>query len=442
VAESERERQRQAQAPREIWNPDKVTVTRNNTGTGDGSIRVRIQPRTSYSEMRFRASDARHLADDARPSMKLQRDRLTTDDKSLIRNVTLEFTAGADETDGLPALIPFSATTSLFNIDYARLRNSAQPQMATLRNVMNPETRRCASALNLGDGAEDFHDRFVLLGNRFGDCDRVVKSREGDLVFADAVPQRLRHELHDFYDPVYNQFARDLGSEPGIVFVIWRPESPRNDFRLVRSLNRTNLLVFNGPSWEHGFTAQQRDALWEEVAQEQILRRIPAPEEPDALTEAATGYLLKLARAERQQTTSRWLTTEVPEWIAACGRAMSLRTSSTNGQRGPSSYECGLVIQFVYDAVARAKSRGEDSAMRTWRTLLADAYRRKQDGVQPSAFIDSSTDARRIVQGLLSGAMDWTAFGVELGRIGVQLRVTPGQIAPAVQVQSLTNFRD
>jgi hypothetical protein len=303
---------------------------------------------------------------------------------------------------------------------------------------MDPETRRCVSSLRLGDGAEDFHDRFVLLGDRLGDCNRTVNSREGDLIFADNVPQRLRQDLQEFYDLIYNRFARNLGSEPGIVFVIWRPESPRNDFRFVRSLNRTNVLLFNGPSWEQGFTAQQPDALWEDFAQEQIARRIRGG---DASTEAAANYLLKLARAERQQATSQWLTAELPEWIAACGRAMSLMASAPGDLRGASSYACGLVVQFVYDAVSRADSSGEDSVMRTWRTLLADAYRRRQASVQPSAFLDSSADAHRIVEGLLSGVVDWTAFAAELGEVGVQLRMTPGQLAP-VQVQSLEHFLD
>jgi hypothetical protein len=439
VVEGEFERRRQAQLPIRVANPDIVTVTRNSSTTGNGSIRVRLQPYSSQREIRLRASNARKLADGASSRLELQRDRLTTNDGSKIRSVTLEFTAGMDEADGLPVLIPFNATTSLFNIDYVRFDSSTHPLMTTLRNVMEPETRRCTSELGFAGGEDDFHDRFVLLGDTYGDCNRTVKSREGDLLFADSVPQRLRQELRDLYDPVYNQFARNLGSEPGIVFVVWRPESSRSDFRLVPTLNRTSLLVFNGPSWEHGLTEQQREALWEDVAQEQIERRISGG---DVITDAAADYLLNLARAEGQQTTSRWLTAEVPEWIAACGRAMSLRAGATSAPRGIYSYACGLVVQFVYDAVARAKSNGEDSVMRTWRTLLGDAYRRKQNGVSSSAFLDSSADARRSVQGLLSGAVDWAAFAVELGKVGVQLRVTPGPIAPSVQVQSLSNFRD
>ncbi len=230
VSESELEWQRKAQSRRRNTNLDVdfVTVTRNNTRTGKGSIQVRVQPYTPQREIRFRASGARQLAEGENSRLELQRDRLTTKG-SLIRSVSLEFTAGMDEADGLPALIPINARTSLFNFDYVRLGNSTQPLIATLKNVMDPETRRCASELNLGIGATDFHDRFILLGNGFGDCDRTVNSREGEFIFADTVPRRLRQELHDLYDPDYSRFARDLDRESRIMFVIWRPESPRND---------------------------------------------------------------------------------------------------------------------------------------------------------------------------------------------------------------------
>jgi hypothetical protein len=454
VAESERERQRQAQLPSHIKKPDLVLVRRKSTSTVNGSIQVSMLPWIPLREIRLRASDARRRAETAtmakvltlvtfaeyaRHRVEHQRDRLTTDAQSLIHRVNLEFTAGMDEADGLPAVIPFNATTSLFNIDYVRLGNSTQELVVRLSNVMDPETRRCEGELGLGGGEEDFHDRFVLLGDRFGNCDRTAKTREVDLLFADSVPHRLRQELHDIHDPVYNQFSRLLGSEPGIVFVVWRPESPRSDFRFVRSLGRTSLLLFNGPSWEHGFTSRQRDALREEVEQDQIGRRFPGGA---VFTEAAADYLLKLARAERQQTTRRWLTMELPEWVAACARAMRLQENETSAPRGIYSHDCGLVVQFVYDAVARAKSKGENSVMHTWRSLLADAYRRGLDSVASSAFLDSSAEARNMVQGLLTGSMDWTAFALELGKFGLDLRVTPGQLAPSVQVQSLTNFRD
>jgi hypothetical protein len=273
VSEGELALQQKARSRRQNANTDVdfVTVTRNSTRTGNGSISLQVQPFTPQREIRLRASDARQLAEGANSRLQLQRDRLSTQGAP-IRSVTLEFTVDTDEVDGLPALIPFNATTSLFNFDYVRLENSRQPLIATLKNAMDPETWRCTGDLTLGIGDEAFHDRFVLLGNKVGDCDRTVRSREGGLLFSDTVAQRLRQELRSLYDSVDKQFARDLGSETGVVFVIWRPHSQRSDFRLVRSLNTTSLLVFNGPSWEQGFTVQQRDELGEAVAQERALR--------------------------------------------------------------------------------------------------------------------------------------------------------------------------
>jgi hypothetical protein len=157
VAGSELERQRQAQSRRRKSNSDVdfVTVTRSSTRTGNVSITLRVEPNTPQREIRLRTSDARQLAEGANSRLKLQRDRLTTDG-ALIRSVTLEFPAGIEEADGLPALIPINATTSLFNFDYARLDNSTQPLIATLKNVMDPETRRCASELRLGNPQKTF----------------------------------------------------------------------------------------------------------------------------------------------------------------------------------------------------------------------------------------------------------------------------------------------
>jgi hypothetical protein len=435
--------------PRELSYPDVVTVTRR-TRAGNGLISLLLQPFTQQREFRFRASDARQLAAGENSRLKLRDDRLTKDG-AFMTTVNLEFIAGMEEADGLPALIPVNATTSLFNYDYARLENSSQPVRVTLTNAMDPETQRCAKELHLsGSGksrerfilrGEEVHpgistENFILLGDGFADCSRTTRSREANLIFADTVPQRLRQELRDLHDPVFNQFSRNLGNVPGTVFVIWLPEASGNDIRLVRGLSRTSLLVFNGPSWDHGFTAQQRDALWEEIAKEQMLLRIPELLRTEAAIEAAADYLLKLTRAERQQATISLLTTEVPEWISACARAMSVQSDAI------ASYDCGLVVQFVYDAVARAKSKGQDTVMRTWRTLLADASRRKQSGVKFGAFLDSSADARRIVNGLQGGDMEWTAFAAEMDKVGVELLVTPGQLVPTVQVQSLAYFHD
>lgn len=439
VAEGERERRRQARSPRLVGSPDIVTVARTGNRAVNGSLSVRMQPYDPRSEIRLRPSNARKLATGANPNLQLKPDRLITDDGLPIRSVALEFNAGMDEADGLPALIPINATTSLFNYDYVRLLDSGQPLIARVRNVLHPETRSCVRELGLGTGAEGFRNRYVLLADRLGDCDRTARSREGDFIFAEPVPQRLREELQDIYSPLYNYFARNLGSEPGVVFVIWRPESPRNDFRLVPSLSRTSLLVFNGPSWGHGIAALQRDSVWAALAQEQIARRISGG---DVLNEAAAEYLLRLAWAEHRQTTSSWLATEVPHWISGCARAMSFRGNSSAASGGIYSYDCGLVVLFVYDALARAKSGGKETVMRSWRKLLADAYDRRQDEVSASAFLDSSPDARRIVQGLLGNAVDWGALATELGRVGVQLRLSPGSIAPSAQVQSLAYFMD
>jgi hypothetical protein len=257
------------------------------------------------------------------------------------------------------------------------------------------------------------------------------------------VPESLRQDLRDIYGPLSNRLALKLGSEPGMVFVAWRPDSPRGNLRYEYSWSRNSLLLFNGRAWQQGLGPKQRDALWEYFAKEQILRRLQWRGPPDTFTLSAAGYLLLLAWFERDHSTTRQLTRELPGWIAACERDLKSRAGTPGAPAsGVASFDCGRVLQFVYDAAARARSKGEDSVYRTWRKLLTESYRRGEAGVETRAFMAASVDAQRIVQGLLKGAMDWPRFVEDLNALGVRLRIKPDRPELAIEVLSLEHFKD
>lgn len=429
---NEQERQRQNPRARVLYGPDTVAIRRAGVTT------VRLRPAEAQREIRFRRESVARLPTRlvVRP-MTLQSDRLTAGAGPSIANVALELAAGIDEADGLPALVPFGARTSLINLEYLRLRDTDRATAFNVSFALDPESRKCLSSLDLVDSEIYTPYRFILLGDRLGDCQSAVKNRESDLLFADGVPEPLKQHLRDIYQPVYSHFAARLGSEPALMFVVWRPESSRDDFRLELGWSRTRLLVFNGATWEKGVDPRQQDELWKALALEQIKRRLTAS--PDAFTQAAVNYLFLLAEAERNHTTRAWLTTALPGWISSCARDMETSRTTAKTTNGY-SLGCGLVLQFVYDAATRARSGGKDTVHVAWRTLLAESYRRNEFGVQPKAFLDSSGDALRIMQVLLGSTIDWSRFGSELDRIGVRLRITQPQ--PTISVQSLPHFRD
>jgi hypothetical protein len=439
VVMGERERQRKSTPPVDLTNPDVITVTRAS------DTRMRLKTVRPAREILFRReSIARQLpADSVNQPVQLQRDRLSAEGKAPIEDVTLEFAADIEEADGLPAAIPFGPGLSIVNIDYVRLRGTGRQTLINVANAVHPQTRSCEAELRLADDAMDFRNRFILLADRLSDCVRAVRNREGDLHFAEGVPENLRRDLSEIYGPVSNRFALKLGSEPGMLFVAWQPDAPRSNLRFEYSWSRNSLLMFNGPAWQRGLAPQQRDALWESFAREQILRRLQWQGRPDAFTLSAANYLLLLARSERDHATTRMLSTELPSWIAACaGDLGSQAVAAQTLPEGVSSFACGHVLQFVYDAIARAKSKGEDTVNRTWRKLLTESFRRGKSGVEPAAFMDSSVDAQRIVQGLLKGSMDWPGFVDALNTQGVRLRIKSDQSGIALEVLSLEYFRD
>lgn len=246
-------------------------------------------------------------------------------------------------------------------------------------------------------------------------------------------------ELHD---PIASRMARRLGSEPGNVFVAWWPESPHDGYRLEPSWNRNSLLLFHGSGWQQEIHAAQKEALRVSFMQEQIQRRIRQSDQPGAFTRSAVRYLLLLASSEENHTTRLHLTRELPAWLAGCAGSIRSRPGVETGGENVASVECGLVLQFVYDAVARSGSGGQQDLFSTWRELLSASFRRKETGVSPGVFLASSREARNIATGLVDGTMDWSGFADALGKFGVHLTVHSGGPLPRFEVVSLQNFGD
>jgi hypothetical protein len=156
---------------------------------------------------------------------------------------------------------------------------------------------------------------------------------------------------------------------------------------------------------------------------------------------SAVSYLVSLTRNEEDHSTARRLQLELPVWIASCASQLQARRDS-EPREDVSSIECGLVLQFVYDAVARSRSAGKRNIYDTWRELLDASFRRGKSGATPAEFLASSAEARRIARGLIEGDMDWEKFAAALRDVGVQLRVIPGASSSAFDVVSLEYFQD
>lgn len=420
-----------------IWRTSGVTVTQ-----------LGVSNRATPEEVRFRRMPrALRLAPENKPApasaskVQLIEDRLSGFERSS-PTVVLALDDNIDETDRLPASITFGPHSSLINLDYLRLRETDGKTLFTLSNALDPQTRRCEKGFVIVDEAWATNFAFVLLTESLAQCRRVQSSREGDLLFAEGLPEKLRQDVLEVYGPISVGLGNRLGNETGLVFVAWWPSSPHEGLRFARGWDRSSLLLFNGPEWHEGLNPQQQQTLRDAFSAEQISRRFSQIERPSVLIESAARYLLFLYRAQQKENTSGWLADALPRWITSCASHLDGRDSTADSANRLAGIECGLLVQFVYDADARSQSAGRLSLFDTWRGLLKASRRRGTDGAKEAEFLASSMEARRIVRGLLDGGMEWSTFAAELKEIGVHLHINQDPITSTASVLSLTHFHD
>lgn len=410
----------------------------------DGSTRFQLSfLSTLQDEVRFRrqSSSMRLLADQIPLSpVRLDGDRLHGFDR-LHTDAILTLEDNIQEEDGFPASIPFGPGTSLVNIEYLRVQGELLQTHVTVVNAMDPQTRRCEEKFALLDDGQEGINRFILLAESLAHCRRTSRQRDGDLVFANNVPEQMRNAVRDLYGPVAVRFSNKLGSEPGLVYVSLQPESSRGDFQFERSWNRGSLLVFNGRAWQAGFPTSQREAIASAFVEEQVRRRFRQSERPGSLTESAAGYLLALASAERRLATKETLMQALPVWIEDCREHLNRHAAGLVAESFPME-GCGLLVQFIYDAVARARSSGSETVHDIWRSLLNASYRRGESGASTADFLASSKDAHRIVRGLIDRTVDWGELVTTLEAIGVRISLSGATEVKSASVSELKHFRD
>jgi hypothetical protein len=297
------------------------------------------------------------------------------------------------------------------------------------------------SEIGIGIGATGSAKHFLLLSDTLKECQRKLEEREIDLLFADDFPEKLRQALLEVYEPVFSRLSHMLGSEPGQIFVVWRPDSQRNDFTFGRGWARGGVLQFNGAALQQGLDTRQYDSLRKLLVREQIERRLLKPGPSSVFMQSAVNYLTLLTTSAMQHTTLRELSQLLPEWIVDCARYLGTQPAASSTPRAM-TLQCVNIVQFVYDAEARSRSNGKATIYDIWRQLLSVSFERGETGADAVAFAGSSADALRVVRGLTDGTVDWQAFATELDKLGVKVRITEGQSGMTAQVLSLDHFRD
>lgn len=432
--------------PTVTYGPETNAVTLSIDAT---TVRAKLQFASEQQQVVFRrGSAARQLPGDEKPSrinrrlhLELLPDRLVATEKPWLDTVELDLAANIDENDGVPAQIPFGNGLALVNLEYLQPAGTVRTRFA-LTYAMHPLARTCQSQAIFADIWSSGSSPYVLLAKSNKDCNRARKGREGDLLFAESVPPQLKRAVLELYDPIASRLANRLGSEPGTMFVAWWPESPHDGHRLELGWGRNSLLLLNGTDWQQGIDAAQRESLRVSFMREQLQRRISEADLRGPFTQSAVSYLLLLTRGDEIHATSRQLRQELPGWIEGCNTRLQNDAGNTSDTPQSSSIECGQLVQFVYDAVARAESSGRQNLFDIWRKLLDEAYHAGRSGTTPAKFMASYAPALEIVKSIVGGSADWPEFVAALAAVGVRLRAVPDGSPAHFEVQSLEHFED
>ncbi len=191
-----------------------------------------------------RVGVARVSSDPAHVWLEMGRDHLVNSGTK-IEKFVYQLTPNVSESDGLPAVIPFSPHASLVNIDYVRILDPKHQVVTNVAALINPKTgaaKRNSRSRTTGTISPIASS---WLPTTLKDCDVEVKNRQGDLFFSDDLPEALRQALLDLVTPIYNHFAQTLGSEPALTFIVWRPDAPGGG----SALNATGAAAAGAVQW-------------------------------------------------------------------------------------------------------------------------------------------------------------------------------------------------
>ncbi len=210
VIQNERERERRASPAFSARNPDVIAVSRvggifanRDGGIVAGAANVSFGARDPL-QSRIRRKTAGDGKEDYAPGDAFRTQHRRQADAARGHHST---GCGRNEDDGLPAAIPFGSRSSLINIDYLRLKNGTTPTLVNVRNVIDPQTRRCEPYGGWIDDGQPFSNRFLFLSNTLDECRSALQGRHGDLLVAEGVPEKLREDLFELYDPLFVRFS-------------------------------------------------------------------------------------------------------------------------------------------------------------------------------------------------------------------------------------------
>jgi M61 glycyl aminopeptidase len=419
--------------------------------TGSDQVTVRYQLSDAVTELVFAADAPVTRADywKVDGSVDLRSDRAVSDVPFTEISATLR--PNDRFIDRVYAsLFTIDSSTAVVNLDFIRLDDSSGSVTMTVRNAYDPYRQACVRNYEIAPAASAGHlataGRYVMLSDSFEDCRAQVEQHPDRIFFSSGLSPVIADTVTLGLRPAYRELREQFGVSPEpepTVFLSHDPFAVSDTFQGDAGWHSVISLRFYGDAWntpDDDDGAQILSFLTHELVHAWIgeLVRIENPDgKGDAwLHEGAAEYIALLTLARQGRITRESFREQIASRFTDCGHALDFEPlmSGRRPQGGRIVYDCGVLVQFVYDVVGRFETGEEGSVVDLWRELIDGPREDWPRTIEAGRFIDSNAEAARVLSGVLYGPrVDTTAIAAALTRYGVDSvtreNTDPGTIA-------------
>jgi hypothetical protein len=329
--------------------------------------------------------------------------------------------------DAGAVVVALGARSSLVDLRRVLPPDEAGPVAIKLRNAFDVRERACVDEYAPDDAGRlrDTSAWFAVVSTTRDACHEAMHGGNGAQMFAEEVPAPLQLSASQQIAAAYRRLAEKLRSplDPPPTLVLSYAPGSRGGFTMVRTgIDSVVFARLEGDSWATP-TARQTTSLAFSLTTALVRSWLHGlPEEGLLGGSGAARYLAALERHSAGddifgEPAGRILLGEIED----CGRQIGWGISGTGVPPPGVVLACGPLIQFVYDAVARAESAGGRTIFDVWADVLARA-----DGgpLEAKSFLATNERAHAGVAGLVYGpTADFAGIAELLRSAGIDASV-------------------
>jgi len=424
-----------------------------------GEVSVKFDLPDDVSEIWFYADSSVIRADYwhlETGDLELQSDRIVSSRGTTFKHAAVRLTPNDLPLDRVfPSLVDFGDALSLVNIDYIRARGGVGDMPVVVQNAYDPSSRECLANYSIDTyGRENLPDtagRYVLLGTSYEDCVLALRADMPNILVSEGTSAKIDDLISGAFGSVYELLLDSFDLSPSMESTIFVSHQPTAAFDRVQAdvgWDSVISLRFFGSAWDDPDDArsiQILNLLAHEAVHLWIGTTFQIAGQPGRawLHEGAAEYIALRILLRQGWMSHEAFRSRIERDLARCSSALG--TMSLMTERAPQGgrlvYDCGVLVQFVYDVVIHSESGGQRSVLDLWRELMHESVEAGERTVTAEQFLALNEEARKILSSALYGPSIETAAILEsLQEFGVDATLQEDTGTAAIMFALLSGF--